>query len=500
MNNKLSLGTQAQEKLLSGIKKVGQAVGSTLGAKGRFVIIQQEGRPPIVTKDGVTVARHLYLEDTIENIGVSLLKEAAIGTLNDVGDGTSGCTVLAVSMVEQGFAQILAGMNPVDVKNGISATVDRVIENLKKSAIPVTTDEQIYNVAFISANNDKEIATLIANAVKIAPKGNIIMEESGSSNSYVIEDIGCKYNQGLINRAFINNKILNKAIYDECAVIIHKGKLSSIEPLMDRLTKLGENNTPTLIIADDFDFHVHKILVTSKETKGARIVACKSAGFGDYKDEYRVDIEHICGYNHAEGVGWVKRIIVSDESTTFIPHDDYLPLIKSRLDLLNNQLTNADNMFHRQALEERINTLIGQTAIIYIGGNSETEVKEKQDRVDDSLKAVKAAMEEGIVAGGGIALLNQQSKLILDSSFQPNPIVIKALSVPFETLLSNAGIDCGGFNNKMPQNCGVNILTGKVVNMFEAGIVDPLKVTRIALEKAKSITELILTTNCIIHE
>jgi len=501
MNNKFSFGKEAQEKLLSGIRKVGQAVGSTLGAKGRFVIIQDpHGGSPIVTKDGVTVARHIAFEDVIENIGAMMIKEASINTLQSVGDGTSTSAILAVSMIEQGFEQIKNGMNPVDVKNGISATVDKVIENLKLSAIPVQTPEQIYNVAFISANNDKEIATLIADSIKIAPKGNIIVEESGTSDSYVVEEIGCKYNQGLTNRAFINNKILNKTIYEDCAIIMVDGKLDNINKVAKRLEKLGETNQPVVIIAEDFDNYVLKVLVTNREARGARLAAIKLPGFGDFKQDYKLDIESICNYNHEDDLGWVKKIIVSDESTTFVPYEASMQSISNRLNLLGNQNKNADNLFIKQTLDDRINALIGQTAIIYIGGNSETEVKEKQDRVDDSLKAVKAAIEEGVVAGGGVALINQQLALMLDSSFQANKIVYNVLAVPAKTLLENAGLNYNDYSKEFKKNRGVNILTGKVVDMFEAGIIDPLKVTRIALEKAKSITELILTTNCIIHE
>lgn len=499
MNNKLSLDKEAQEKLLSGIKKVGKAVGSTLGAKGRFVIIQQEGRSPIVTKDGVTVARHIAFEDVIENIGASLLKEASINTLEKVGDGTSTSAILAVSMIEQGFEQIRMGMNPVDVKNGISDTVDRIIDQLKKSAIPVETPEQIYNVAYISANNDAEIAKLIAESIKIAPHGNIIVQESGTSDSYVVEEIGCKYNQGLINRSFINNKILNKAVYEDCAVIVVDGKLDNINVVADRLERLGKENEPVVIIAEDFDNYVVKLLVTNREARGAKITAVKLPGYGDFKEDYKLDIKHLCSYDEEAGWGFVKKVIISDENITFVPYDETIKYIDKRINLLNNQKQNSDNLFIQQTLDDRINALIGQTAIIYIGGNSEIEVKEKQDRIDDSLKAVKAAIEEGVVAGGGIALLNIAMTTDNYSSIGEE-IVINSLYVPFETLLENAGYKPIDYYKLISEDYGVNILTGKMVNMFEAGIIDPVKVTRIALEKAKSITELILTTNCIIHE
>ena len=523
MAKDITFNSDAREKLKSGIDALADAVKVTLGPKGRNVVIQKSFGAPSVTKDGVTVAKEIELSDPIANMGAQMVKEVASKTADIAGDGTTTATVLAQAMVKAGLKNVAAGANPMDLKRGIEKAVRKVVENLQSQSELINNDfDKIKQVAAISANNDDEIGSLIADAMKrVSTDGVITVEEAKGTNTYVEEVLGMQFDRGYLSPYFITNADSMVAEYENPLILIYDKKISNMQEMLPILEKALGTGRPLLIIAEDVDSQALGVLVVNRLRAGLKVVAVKAPGFGDRRKAMLEDIAILTGGTviseeqgyklenaGLEHLGNCEKITVDKDNTTIVNGKGVVEDIKARVNQIKGQIDTTTSDYDREKLQERLAKLAGGVAVLYIGAATEVEMKEKKDRVDDALHATRAAVEEGIVAGGGVALLRAKASL---EKVKPSnadeatgiQIIARAIEAPLRTIVENAGLEGSVVVAKVAEgkgDFGYNAKTDQYVDMLKAGIIDPKKVTRVALENAASVAGMILTTECALVE
>ena len=515
MSKIIEFGADARKQLVNGIDKLADAVTSTLGPNGRNVVISKPGDYPQSTKDGVTVAKSISLEDPVEELGVQLVKQAAITTANIAGDGTTTSTLLAREMVKAGLSHLNNGANAVEIKRGIDKAIKEVVKVLRNNAEDITSEEQLEQVATISANNDPEVGKLIATAIgKVGREGIVTIEESKSGETYLETVEGIQFNRGFKSPYFVTNNTTLTASLDKPYILIADERFTKVKELLPILESVSGTGRSLLIIAEDIDNEALATLIVNKMRGTLAICAVKAPEFGDRRKLALEDIATLTGgqvFSKEKGMklekfswdwfGEARNVNVTKEQTTIVDGKGETERIEARIEALQQQIEQAGSPFEVEKLQERLAKFVGGVAIVHVGGNTETEMKETKDRVDDALNATKAAIEEGIVPGGGAALLYARTGVVTkDIGAQ---IVYEACSKPFEQILKNAGYSdiksqMLGMNLATDNNIwnGYNLKTEEVVNMKETGIIDPAKVTRTALENAASVAGTILLTEC----
>ena len=525
MSKIIEFGSEAREQLVSGIDKLADAVVSTLGPNGRNVVISNEQGFPQSTKDGVTVAKSISLSDNVEETGVSLVKQAAIQTANLAGDGTTTSTLLAREMIKSGLSHLNNGANAVEIKRGIDTAVQQIVSTLRENAEEITSEEQLEQVATISANNDPEVGKLIATAMdKVGREGVVTIEESKSGETYLETVEGIQFDRGFKSPYFVTNNSTMSAVLDKPYILIADARFTKVKDLLPVLEGVSGTGRSLLIIAEDIDNEALATLVVNKMRGTLAVCAVKAPDFGDRRKLVLDDIATLTGgevFSKDKGMklekfswdwfGESRTVTVTKEQTTIIDGKGETGRIEARIEELQQQIEQATTPFEVEKLQERLSKFVGGVAIVHVGGNSETEMKEKKDRVDDALQATKAAIEEGIVPGGGAALLYARGNILFadgENNIGAN-IVYQACGKPFEQILTNAGYSStdaqmiGKYQLVDSGNdiwAGYNLKTEEVVNMKEAGIIDPAKVTRTALESAASVAGTILLTECVVVE
>jgi chaperonin GroEL len=516
MSKIIEFGPEAREKLVSGIDKLANAVTSTLGPNGRNVVISNNQGYPQSTKDGVTVAKNISLEDPIEELGVQLVKQAAIKTADGAGDGTTTSTLLAQEMVKNGLSSLNQGANAVTIKRDIDKAVKEVVTTLRKSISEnITSEDQLKQVATISANNDPEVGQLIATAMeKVGREGVVYIEEAKSEDTYLETVEGMQFDRGYKSHFFVTDNNTMTCTLENPFILIADKRFQSIKELLPVLEGIGAQSRPLFIIAEDIDGEALATLIVNKMRGTLKVCAVKAPDFGDRRKLILDDIAILTGgqvFSTDKGMkldkfswdwfGQARLITVTKDQTTIVDGKGQSEGIETRIEELQQQIEKAKTPFEKEKLQERLAKFVGGVAIIHVGGNTETEIKEKKDRVDDALQATKAAIEEGIVPGGGAALIYAR-EAITNRDTIGGKIVYKACSAPFMKILTNAGYEkeaaFGLINNFDLTNTwtGYNLETEVFVNMKEAGIIDPSKVTRCALENAASVAGTILLTEC----
>ena len=519
----ISFNTDAREKLKEGVDALANAVKVTLSPKGRNVVIQKSFGAPAITKDGVTVAKEVELEDAIANMGAQMVKEVASKTADAAGDGTTTATVLAQAMVTAGLKNVAAGANPMDLKRGIDKAVKVVVENLKSQTENIGEDfSKIQQVAAISANNDEAIGKLIADAMKrVSKDGVITVEEAKGTDTHMEVVEGMQFDRGYLSPYFITDAEKMVADYENPYLLITDKKISNMQDLVPVLEKSLQTGRPLLIIAEDVDSQALGVLVVNRLRAGLKVVAVKAPGFGDRRKAMLEDLAVLTGgvvISEEQGyklenaglehLGQCERITVDKDNTTIVGGKGKSADIKARVNQIKQQIESTTSDYDREKLQERLAKLAGGVAVLYVGAATEVEMKEKKDRVDDALHATRAAIEEGIVAGGGVALVRSLESLkslkgVNEDENYGIQIVRKSLEAPIRIISENAGVDGSVVFHKVADekgSFGYNARTDKYEDLKKAGIIDPTKVTRIALENAASIAGLVLTTECVINE
>ena len=508
MSKIIKFGNDANAKMINGLNILADAVKVTLGPKGRNVVISENDNKPHITKDGVTVAKAISLKDKFENAGVQLVKSVANKTGNEAGDGTSTSVILTQAIVAEGIKHIAAGVPPIEIKRAIDLSVTKIIDFIKKVATPIS-DKDIQHIATISANNDPEIGELVAEAIKQVTKDGVItMEESKTRETYIETVDGIQFNRGCLSNYFITNEDNQECVLENPYILVTNKKISSINDILNILKPIAEQNKSLLIIADDYDSEVITTLAVNHLRAGLKICAVKAPSFGESKIEYLNDIAVLTGGKFTtldidlntisiEDLGIANKVTITKESTTIIGGNGSRDSINSLISIVKNQIEkDPDN----KSLKERLAKLAGGVAILHIGANSEAELKEKMDRVDDAICATRAALEEGIVTGGGVTYLQAQSTL--DMTNLGDNILYKVLQFPIRCICENAGIAADVVINTILSNTninyGYNALTNKYMDLRDAGIIDPAKVARVALENSASVAGILLTSGCVI--
>lgn len=508
MSKIIKFGNDANAKMINGLNILADAVKVTLGPKGRNVVISENDNKPHITKDGVTVAKAISLKDKFENAGVQLVKSVANKTGNEAGDGTSTSVILTQAIVAEGIKHIAAGVPPIEIKRAIDLSVTKIIDFIKKVATPIS-DKDIQHIATISANNDPEIGELVAEAIKQVTKDGVItMEESKTRETYIETVDGIQFNRGCLSNYFITNEDNQECVLENPYILVTNKKISSINDILNILKPIAEQNKSLLIIADDYDSEVITTLAVNHLRAGLKICAVKAPSFGESKIEYLNDIAVLTGGTFTtldidlntisiEDLGIANKVTVTKESTTIIGGNGSRDSINQLISIVKNQIEkDPDN----KSLKERLAKLAGGVAILHIGANSEAELKEKMDRVDDAICATRAALEEGIVTGGGVTYLQAQSTL--DMTNLGDNILYKVLQFPIRCICENAGIAADVVINTILSNTninyGYNALTNKYMDLRDAGIIDPAKVARVALENSASVAGILLTSGCVI--
>lgn len=523
MAKEISFNLEARNKLKSGVDQLANAVKITLGPKGRNVVLQKSFGAPTVTKDGVTVAKEIELKDSIENMGAQMVKEVASKTADIAGDGTTTATVLAQSMIQVGMKNVTAGANPMDLKRGIDLAVKKVVENLNSQSERIENDlEKVKQVAAISANNDNEIGELIADAMKRVTKDGVItVEESKGTDTYVDEVIGMQFDRGYLSPYFVTDTESMVAEYDDALILIHDKKISNMQEILPILEKAVGSGKPLLIIAEDIDSQALGVLVVNRLRAQLKVVAVKAPGFGDRRKAMLEDIAILTGgtviseekgykleNTELEHLGTAEKIEVDKDNTTIVNGRGEQSQIDARINQIKQQIETTTSEYDKEKLQERLAKLAGGVAVLYVGASTETEMKEKKDRVDDALHATRAAVEEGIVAGGGVALVRAIESLegVEGSNADENigiQIIRNALEAPLRAISNNAGVEGSVVLQKVREgkgSFGYNARTDEYLDLKKAGVIDPTKVTRIALENAASIAGMILTTDCVVSD
>lgn len=508
MSKIIKFGNDANAKMINGLNILADAVKVTLGPKGRNVVISENDNKPHITKDGVTVAKAISLKDKFENAGVQLVKSVANKTGNEAGDGTSTSVILTQAIVAEGIKHIAAGVPPIEIKRAIDLSVTKIINYIKAVATPIS-DKDIQHIATISANNDPEIGELVAEAIKQVTKDGVItMEESKTRETYIETVDGIQFNRGCLSNYFITNEDNQECVLENPYILVTNKKISSINDILNILKPIAEQNKSLLIIADDYDSEVITTLAVNHLRAGLKICAVKAPSFGESKIEYLNDIAVLTGGAFTtldidlntisvKDLGIANKVTVTKESTTIIGGNGSRDSINSLISIVKNQIEkDPDN----KSLRERLAKLAGGVAILHIGANSEAELKEKMDRVDDAICATRAALEEGIVTGGGVTYLQAQSTL--DMTNLGDNILYKILQFPIRCICENAGIAADVVINTILSNTninyGYNALTNKYMDLRDAGIIDPAKVARVALENSASVAGILLTSGCVI--
>jgi chaperonin GroEL len=515
-------GDEARAKIVNGVNILANAVKVTLGPKGRNVVLERSFGAPTVTKDGVSVAKEIELKDKLENMGAQLVKEVASKTSDNAGDGTTTATVLAQAIVREGFKFVAAGFNPTDLKRGIDKAVVAIVEEIKKISQPTKTSKEIAQVGSISANSDADIGQIIADAMdKVGKKGVITVEDgSGLQNELDVVE-GMQFDRGYLSPYFINSPDRQIALLDNPFVLLYEKKISNIRDLLPTLEQVAKAGRPLLIIAEDVEGEALATLVVNNIRGILKTVAVKAPGFGDRRKAMLEDIAILTGGTviaedlgltlekvTLEDLGQAKRIEVGKEDTTIIDGAGNENNIKTRIDQINKQVEEASSDYDREKLQERVAKLAGGVAVIKVGAATEVEMKEKKARVEDALHATRAAVEEGIVAGGGVALLRARAAIKELKGDNPDQdagikIVLRAIEEPLRQIVANAGDEPSVVVNKVLEgkgNYGYNAANGTYGDLVELGVLDPAKVTRSALQNAASVASLILTTDALVAE
>ncbi|MCA8897651.1 MAG: chaperonin GroEL [Hyphomonas sp.] len=515
-------GADAREKMLKGVDTLANAVKVTLGPKGRNVVIEKSFGAPRTTKDGVTVAKEIELEDKLENMGAQMLREVASKANDVAGDGTTTATVLAQAIVREGMKRVAAGMNPMDLKRGIDKAAHEVVSDLAHHAKKVKTNEEIAQVGTISANGETEIGAMIAEAMaKVGNEGVITVEEAKALETELDVVEGMQFDRGYLSPYFITNADKMIAELDDPLILLHESKLSSLQPMLPILEAVVQSQKPLLIIAEDVDGEALATLVVNKLRGGLKIAAVKAPGFGDRRKAMLQDIAVLTGGQvisedlgiklenvGMEMLGRAKRISIDKDNTTIVDGAGKKKDIEARINQIRKQIEDTSSDYDREKLQERLAKLAGGVAVIKVGGATEVEVKEKKDRVDDALNATRAAVEEGIVPGGGVALLRASKNIDVtganDDEKAGIDIVRKALEAPLRQIAENAGVEGSVVVNTILGNksrsYGFNAQTEEYGDLVAMGVIDPVKVVRSALQNAASVAGLLITTEASIAE
>lgn len=519
MAKDIKFDIEARDGLKRGVDALANAVKVTLGPKGRNVIIGKTFGGPTVTKDGVSVAKEVELKDPLENMGAQMVKEVASKTNDLAGDGTTTATVLAQAIVKEGLKNVAAGANPMDLKRGIDKAVDAIVTDLAKQSQVVGSDsDKIKQIASISANNDEVIGELIATAfAKVGKEGVITVEEAKGTDTFVDVVEGMQFDRGYLSPYFVTNSEKMEVELESPYILLYDKKVSSLKELLPVLEPVAQSGKPLLIIAEDVDGEALSTLVVNKLRGALKIAAVKAPGFGDRRKAMLEDIAILTGgtviseergytleNTTIEMLGNAKRVAIDKDNTTIVSGSGDAEMIKNRVNQIKGQMEVTTSDYDKEKLQERLAKLAGGVAVLYVGAASEVEMKEKKDRVDDALHATRAAVEEGIVAGGGVALLRAKSvlgSLVADNADEATgiQIVSRAIEAPLRTIVENAGLEGSVVVAKVAEGTGdfgYNAKTNEYVDMLKAGIIDPKKVTRVALENAASVSGMILTTEC----
>ncbi|TVR96818.1 MAG: chaperonin GroEL [Rhodospirillales bacterium] len=519
----VKFGTDARTKMLHGVDILANAVKVTMGPKGRNVVLEKSFGSPRITKDGVTVAKEIELKDRFENMGAQMLREVASKTSDEAGDGTTTATVLAQAIVREGAKAIAAGMNPMDLKRGIDLAVKAVVEDLKKRSRTVNTSAEIEQVGTISANGEREVGQMLAQAMdKVGKEGVITVEEAKSLSSELEVVEGMQFDRGYTSPYFITNAEKMNCELENPFILIHEKKLSGLQPLLPVLEQVVQSGRPLLIVAEDVEGEALATLVVNKLRGGLKVAAVKAPGFGDRRkamlediailtsgqvisEELGIKLENV----GLEMLGTAKRVMITKEETTIVEGAGKKDDIQGRCAQIRAQIEETTSDYDREKLQERLAKLAGGVAVIRVGGATETEVKEKKDRVEDAMHATRAAVEEGIVPGGGVALL--YAAKVLDTVETENPdqkvgldIVRRALQMPVRQIVENSGHDgavvVGKLLDAKDETLGFDAQKEEYTDMFKAGIIDPTKVVRTALHDAASVAGLLVTTEAMVAE
>ena len=511
----------ARNELFEGVKKLADAVKVTMGPRGRNVLIQKSFGAPSITKDGVSVAREIELKDTVENMGAQLVKEVASKTADEAGDGTTTATVLAYSIFKEGLRNITAGANPIEVKRGMDKAAGAIIEELKKIAKEVKDKKEIAQVATISANSDETIGNLIAEAMEKVGKDGVITVEEAKGIIDELEVVeGMQFDRGYLSPYFITDAEKMEAVLENPYILLTDKKITNLKDILPVLEGIQQSGRPLLIIAEDVEGEALATLVVNKLRGILNIAAVKAPGFGDRRKAMLQDIAALTGGTviseevgrtlesaSVADLGQAGRVVIDKDNTTIVDGKGDKAAVEARIKEIKIQIENTTSDYDREKLQERLAKLSGGVAVIKVGAATETEMKEKKDRVDDALSATKAAVEEGIVIGGGAALIRAASKVELklegDEAIGA-AIILRAVNAPLKQIAENAGFDAGVVANNVAcadnENIGFNAATGEYVDMLEAGIIDPVKVERVALQNATSVASLLLTTEATVSE
>jgi chaperonin GroEL len=521
MAKQLSFDESARQALLVGVKKLARAVKATLGPSGRNVILEKKFGSPTITKDGVTVAKEIELSDPYENMGAQLIKEVSSKTSDVAGDGTTTATVLAEAIYSEGLRNVTAGANPTSLQRGILKATEAIVAELKKIATPVKDSKEVAQVATVSANWDAEIGNIIADAMdKVGKEGTITVEEAKSIETTLDVVEGMQFDKGYLSPYFVTNAETMEANLESAYILINEKKISSLKDMLPLLEKVARSGKPLLIIAEDVEGEALATLVVNKLRGTLNIVAVKAPGFGDRRKAMLEDIAILTGGRcitedlglkleniELADLGKAKRITIGKENTVIVEGEGSSEAIAGRVSQIKRQIEETTSDYDREKLQERLAKLAGGVAVINVGAATETEMKEKKARVEDALHATRAAVEEGIVPGGGVALIRATAALgdlgLKGDEATGADIVKRAIEAPLRQLAANAGVEGALIVSEVKKgtgNHGYNVATGEYTDLIKAGVVDPAKVTRSALQNAASISGLLLTTECLIAD
>ena len=521
MAKQLKFDEEARRALLSGVEKLSKAVKATMGPRGRNVVLDKSFGSPTVTKDGVSVAKEIELEDPFENMGAQMVKEVASKTSDIAGDGTTTATVLAEAIYREGLKNVTAGHNPMSLKRGIDKAVESIVAELHKNSVPVEDRDQIAQVATISANGDTTIGEIIADAMdKVGKDGTITVEEAKSIETTLDVVEGMQFDKGFLSPYFITDQESQTCVLDDALILIHEKKISSLQDLLPLLQAASKQGKPLLIIAEDIEGEALATLVVNRLRGTLNCAAVKAPGFGDRRKAMLEDIAILTGGTcitedlgiklenvEVDQLGSAKHITIDKESTVIVEGNGTQAEISGRVNLIKTQIEQSTSDYDREKLQERLAKLAGGVAVINVGAATETEMKEKKARVEDALHATRAAVEEGIVAGGGVALIRAGANIASvdadDEEAVGVNIIANAIEAPLRNLCFNAGVEASLTVQEVKNsegNNGYNVATGDYVDMIAAGVIDPTKVTRSALQNAASISGLMLTTEVLVTD
>lgn len=521
MAKEIVFSDEARNKLFSGVEKLADAVKVTMGPRGRNVLLQKSFGAPTITKDGVSVAREIELADTLENMGAQLVKEVASKTADEAGDGTTTATVLAHSVFKEGLRNVTAGANPITLKRGMDKACEAILEELKISSKVVADNKAIEQVATISANSDNAIGAMIAQAMEKVGKDGVITVEEAKGISDELDVVeGMQFDRGYLSPYFVTNTEKMIAEMENPFILLYDKKISNLKEMLPILEAVNQAGRPLLIIAEDVDGEALATLVVNRLRGSLNIAAVKAPGFGDRRKAMLEDIAVLTGgtviaeemgmsleKSGMEVLGTAARVVIDKDNTTIVNGNGDASNVEARVNQIKAEIENTTSDYDKEKLQERLAKLSGGVAVIKVGAATETEMKEKKDRVDDALSATRAAVEEGIVIGGGAALIRAASKVSLELCGDEQigaDIVLRAIKAPLKQIALNAGFDAGVVANEVEKsdniNLGFNAATGEYVDMFEAGIVDPAKVERVAMQNAVSVASLLLTTEATVTD